>query len=39
MPLPIPGTLKKEELIKNLCAAFLLLLGGNEKIIFEENPL
>ena len=35
MPLPIPGTLETEELIKNLCAAFLLLPGGNEKIIFE----
>ena len=39
MPLPIPGTLKPEELIRNLCTAFLLLLGGNEKIIFEEKPL
>ena len=39
MPLPIPGTLKTEELIRNLCTAFLLLLGGNEKIIFEEKSL
>jgi len=39
MPLPIPGSLKTEELIRNLCAAFLLLLGGNEKIIIEEKSL
>ena len=39
MPLPIPGTLEKEKLVKNFCTVFLMLLGGNEKIIFEENLL
>jgi hypothetical protein len=28
---PFPYTLEKNELIKSFCAAFVLLLGGNEK--------
>jgi hypothetical protein len=36
---PFPVKFKKEELIKSLCTAFILLLGGNEKLIFEEGSL
>jgi len=34
--LPFPGTLEKEKLIENYCTALVLLLGGNEKLIYEE---
>ena len=37
IPMPFPGTLEKETLMNSYCIALVLLLGGNETMIFQEN--
>ena len=36
-PIEFPVLFEKEQIVASLCAAFVLLLGGNEKIIYSES--
>lgn len=39
LPLPFPGMLDKERIVKSFCLAFVIMLGGNDELLYKENPL